>query len=167
MAAAHAESPFEEPHGGYSAAAFEVESPEGMHVVPAPLAAELPVELLPATELPPPDVAPAADESDIFAPASESPAGATREGPIPAASATAEEDITNTLTMADLYAKQGLVAEARQIYENILQRDPGNALVRRKLGELAVPERTASQDNRVAKLEGWLARVGKREAGSV
>src|SRR5258706_11758141 len=41
MAAQHAESPFEEPTG-YTAAALEVEQPEGMHIEEAPLVAEVP-----------------------------------------------------------------------------------------------------------------------------
>lgn len=180
MAAAHAESPFEEP-AAYTADALEIESPQGVHVARAPLAAEVPVEL-PAAELPPPEAAPLAtaavpaDEADIFAPAAEPMAGETREEPLPSAPA---EDFTNTLTMADLYAKQGLVADARQIYENILLRDPDNAVVREKLAGLAAQppsvmpasphaeSATEHDDKRVAKLEHWLSRVGKREAGSV
>ncbi len=152
-----------------SAAASEVESPEGMHIAREPLAPVLPPEL-PAGELPPPETAAspapaAADEADVFAPVAEPFAGATREEPIPASAG--QEEITNTLTMADLYAKQGLIMEAREIYENILQRDPGNAVVRDKLAELAAPAEPPAHDARVTKLEGWLARVRKREAGRV
>lgn len=179
MAAAHAESPFEEP-AAYTAAAFEIESPQGMHVARTPVAAEVPVEL--PVEVPPPEdavdapiLAAPADEADIFAPAAEPVAGETKEEPLPA---VPREDFTNTLTMADLYAKQGLVADARQIYENILLRDPGNDVVREKLANLsAVPQPQAAvrqpqqspahENKRVAKLENWLSRVGKREAGSV
>ena len=39
--------------------------------------------------------------------------------------------------MADLYVRQGLVEEARHIYENILARDADNAEVRAKLDALA------------------------------
>jgi len=40
--------------------------------------------------------------------------------------------------MADLYARQGLINDARHIYENILHRDPSNEDVRAKLN--ALPE---------------------------
>ena len=181
MAAAHAESPFEEP-GAYTAAAFEIESPAGMHVARAPLGAELPVELPVGAPAPPEAAVSVAvstarvEEADVFASAPEALASETREELLPP---TEPEDFTNTLTMADLYARQGLVADARQIYENILLRDPGNATVREKLNALnalaALPSAStpvnapsgAEHDQRVAKLENWLSRVGKREAGSV
>jgi tetratricopeptide (TPR) repeat protein len=192
MSAEHAESPFEEP-SSYGAAAFEVEAPSR-----APLAAGVPVEL-PATEMPPPEVArmapepplsAAVDESDVFAPAAEPPLEPSRPAAAP------QEDITNTLTMADLYARQGLTADAKQIYEAILQRDPQNEVVREKFAALTAPpaawEPKASPEigdavaqtdvfaaqaetpvegaaaaQKAAKLETWLAKVGKREARRV
>ncbi len=153
---------------------------------------------LPATEMPPPEVAAlasepplsAADESDVFAPAAEPFPEPSRPGGPP------QEEITNTLTMADLYARQGLTADAKQIYENILQRDPHNEAVQEKLAALAAPatarEPQASPEigeaaagseeyaaraempsegggaaQKAAKLERWLAKVGKREDGRV
>lgn len=77
------------------------------------------------------------------------------------------EDITATLTMADLYAKQGLVADARQIYETILLRDPGNDTVRTKLTALDEPQAAAGRDPKVIKLEAWLSKVGRREVSRV
>jgi tetratricopeptide (TPR) repeat protein len=77
------------------------------------------------------------------------------------------EDITSTLTMADLYAKQGLTADARQIYETILLRDPDNETVREKLGSLANPQAASGSDSKVKKLEAWLAKVGRREVSHV
>lgn len=129
MSVAHEESPFEEPAPAFTAAALEVEAPEGMHVDPAPLVAEVPV-------------------ADVFEPAEEQP----------------REDITSTLTMADLYAGQGLTADARQIYETILLRDPNNETVRAKLAALDQP---AGRDPKVVKLEAWLAKVGRREVSHV
>jgi tetratricopeptide (TPR) repeat protein len=80
----------------------------------------------------------------------------------PAAVETTTSDAANTATMADLYARQGLVDDARHIYENILARDPGNADVRAKL------ERIAPRVNaKVAMLERWLSRVARREVPSV
>jgi tetratricopeptide (TPR) repeat protein len=138
MRAAHAESPFEEPVTDYSAAAVSVERPEGVHVEPAPLAAEVP--------------APWPDEeaaSEVFAPAEAPPAPQV-------------EDVANTMTMADLYVRQGFLDKARQIYQNILQRDPDNSEVRHKLDAL-VP---AARNPKVDKLERWLAKMTRREEGS-
>lgn len=110
MAAQHDESPFEEP-SGYTAAALEIEQPEGMHIEEAPLVAEVPT----VWEEP---------DADVFAPA-----------PAP----QEEDDLTSTTTMADLYVRQGLVDEARKIYEHMLERDPSNEELRSKLGALDEP----------------------------
>src|SRR3954447_7177373 len=113
MSAAHAESPFEEPaaDAGYSADAFAIEHPQTMHVEEAPLVAELPTDVVPE------------EPADVFAMAPDLPA------PSP-------DDFSKTITMADLYAKQGLVDEARDIYEDILARDPNNDDVRARLNAL-------------------------------
>jgi tetratricopeptide (TPR) repeat protein len=135
MHVAHEESPFEEPVADYGSAALEVESPEGVHVARAPLTAELPATVEDEETLPTPEAPPIAPE----------------------------EDITNTLTMADLYARQGLTDDARHIYESILQRDPDNSAVREKLEALNPPPR----NNKVARLESWLTKVARREASRV
>jgi len=144
MFAAHAESPFEEPLA-YGANAFDVEQPAAMHLEPAPESAEAPADLAP----PEPEVVSAYESQELFAPApnmfgaqedervevgiaSESPFPLTTELQAPAA-----DDFTKTITMADLYAKQGLVDEARDIYEDILARDPNNDSVRAKLDALS------------------------------
>jgi tetratricopeptide (TPR) repeat protein len=148
MSAAHSDSPFEEPAAdlGYSADALAVEQPEGIHVARTPLAAEMP---MPWEEEPlaPSEAAPPIEyEADIFAP----------------------DEPTNTLTMAELYERQGLHDEARQIYENILQRDPENAAVRAKLEDvgraLSPPAGGAESPShvKVEKLKGWLTKVGGR-----
>jgi tetratricopeptide (TPR) repeat protein len=167
MSAAHSESPFEEPaaDAGYSSSAFEVEQPEGMHIARAPLAADLPegwadpvpVESAPAMS-PVPLEMPPADEADVFAPA-ERPASAGAGG----------EEVTNTLTMADLYTRQGLHDEARRIYDAILEREPQNASVRAKRDALSAPSANASssRDPKVDKLERWLKKVARKEAGGV
>lgn len=225
MLAAHEESPFEEPAAAYTSAALDIESPVGMHIARAPLAAEMAVEE-PAFELPPVDAPPiepaaaAADVADVFEPAaSEEPFAIGGEPEV----AEPAEDFTNTITMADLYARQGLVADARMIYENILLRDPGNDAVRGKLAGLdnvvaagfrspldedsqeddgglkpaattVAQAETATQaeapanveapaeaeapaefetpaqagsDPRIARLENWLAKVGRREGSRV
>src|SRR5438105_2422627 len=120
MSAAHDESPFEEPVSEtYSSAAVEVEAPPGIHIARAPMSAEMPTTFDAEQTLPTPEAAPIApaEESDVFAPAE-------------ASASSPQEDIANTLTMADLYARQGLTDDARQIYESILQRDPMNHAVR-------------------------------------
>jgi tetratricopeptide (TPR) repeat protein len=145
MHVAHEESPFEEPLSGYTAAAMTVEAPAGMHIEEAPPAAEV--------------------AAPVFA--SEEPA----------------DDVTSTLTMADLYARQGLTDDARQIYETILARDPNNDEVRAKLGTLGggqailpVPEEDGqagspvlhdSANAKVARLEGWLSKVSRKEVRDV
>jgi len=66
--------------------------------------------------------------------------------------------------MADLYVQQGFTDKAREIYQSILQREPGNAEVRKKLDAL---KGQAPRNPKAAKLEQWLAKVKKREEGSV
>jgi pentatricopeptide repeat protein len=204
MAATHAESPFEEPVAdlGYSADAFAIEQPEAMHIESMPLTAELPSEVMPEAFEPEPEAEPA----DFFAPAAEPepepepvmeiglasdmPFPITAEFPPPAA-----DDFSKTITMADLYAKQGLVDEARDIYEDILARDPNNEGVRAKLDALhgdvaqtllSVPEvepepesepepeyeaaqtgMSVPQTSKIARLEGWLAKMARRDIGGV
>ena len=136
----HEESPFEEPVNSFTSAAFEVEAPQGMSIIETPVSAEVPAPIT----LPEP-----ADESEVFAPAAAAPEPPTN-------------DVANTLTMADLYARQGLVEDARHIYENILSRDPSNVDVRQKLEGIA-----PRVNPRIARLEQWLAKVSRREVGSV
>ena len=135
------------------------------------------------------------DAADAFAPAAEydAPFGETAEMPFPSAdepTAAAEpEDFTATLTMADLYARQGLVGDAQHIYEHILQREPDNDVVRAKLQALTAPSAgepsaaavaatetatplssaavPSSAPAKVARLEQWLAKVGRREVPGV
>jgi tetratricopeptide (TPR) repeat protein len=137
MSRAHDESPFEEPVPGFTSATLDIEAPDGFHVDTAPLAAEVP--------------APVVEEEDeeVFATA-------------PEPSTPHAEDFSNTLTMADLYVKQGLVEDARHIYENILARDPENADVQSRLAAI-----TPRVNPKVAQLERWLAKVSRREVGRV
>lgn len=139
MGYAHDESPFEEPATGYSADALEVEAPSGFQISEAPLAAEVPSVL--------PEELPAADSTPVF----DTPASPS----LP--------DAADTATMADLYVKQGLLDEARQIYQNVLARDPENAEVRAKLAAIAPP----GPNPKVARLESWLTRMTRKEADDV
>ncbi|HXH37953.1 MAG TPA: tetratricopeptide repeat protein [Thermoanaerobaculia bacterium] len=122
MAAHHAESPFEDP-SGYTSDAVEIEQPVGIHVEEAPPAAAE----VPSVWLDEPKESESA--ADVFAPA-ESDATAQ------------DDDVTATTTMADLYVRQGLIDEARKIYEHVLQRDPSDEEVRSKLD--ALNERVAA-----------------------
>ena len=54
----------------------------------------------------------------------------------PAGEDADEMDDFMTAAVADIYVKQGLVDEARRIYERILRREPGNSDVRDKLAVL-------------------------------
>ena len=161
MAFAHQESPFEEPVSGFGQAALEVEAPAGIQVAAAPVTAEVPA---PGLEERSPIATPLLDasrqergEDDVlYSISAEMPFESDDSTPAPAT------DAADTLTMADLYAKQGLLEEARHIYENILHRDPDNASVRAKLEDI-----TPRVNPKIAKLEGWLARMSKREVGRV
>jgi len=165
MLRAHDESPFEDPAPSAIADALEIESPVGIHVEFAPTAAEV---ATPSVEMPPTDL----DESDVFAPV----AASAPEPP--------QQQLTDTLTMADLYARQGLIDDAKTIYEHILARDPENAQVREKLAalsppplppppppvvEVEAPQATTTKvgNGKVERLERWLSKVSKREVNRV
>jgi tetratricopeptide (TPR) repeat protein len=151
MRVAHSQSPFEEPVAdlGYSADAFEIEQPPGMHIEPPPLAAELPAPVVDE------------EEDEVFAPSTEPSFAPFAPPPVAAG------DFAKTITMADLYLDQGLVDEARDIYEDVLARDPDNASVRAKLEALSPqpvevseePEAGDTRNPKVVRLESWLAKV--------
>lgn len=156
MRVAHDTSPFEEPVADYTAAALEVEAPSGFQIDEAPLEAEVPA-LLGESE-----------ESDVFAPS--------------ASAEPATDDVTDTITMADLYARQGLKDDARHIYENILARHPENEAVRAKLDALNPPPpapppapepvpmpiaAASSNGAKAERLQSWLRKMKGTEAGHV
>jgi tetratricopeptide (TPR) repeat protein len=134
MSVAHDESPFEEPVSTFTSDAFEVETPAGMHIEDM---------LIEPRSMPMHTPAPVVDPRDAVVEAN-------------------FEDAANTVTMADLYVRQGLVEEARHIYEHILARDGENAEVRAKLDALA-----PRVNPRVAALERWLDKMARREVGRV
>lgn len=153
MSVEHEESPFEEPVSEYTAAALTIEAPSGFHLGAAPLAADVPAPVYeeePLPEIDAPVIAsePPAEEADVFAPST------------PAEPVHAADDVASTITMADLYARQGLVDDARHIYETILARDPENAAVTAKLSAL-------DRARTIRRLESWLAKVSRREVSSV
>jgi cytochrome c-type biogenesis protein CcmH/NrfG len=180
MRAEHEESPFEEPDDDYTAAAFAVEVPEGMHMARAPLAAEVPLVWSEAEELPLVDEVPgrpepfadespetAIDEAEVFAPPGE-PSVAEAPFDLETPAQEEPEDTTATLTMADLYTRQGLTADAQRVYETILHRDPDNHEVQARLNELlGSPAGSDPRSHKIAVLQGWLAKMAKREVGGV
>ncbi len=135
MRAEHEESPFEEPAGNALLAVFELEHPTGMHIEEEP--------------------APAGETSTVEVPG-------TLVFDEARAEASQGEELTDTSTMADLYARQGLHNEARNIYENVLARDPGNEEVRAKLDAI-----TPRVNPSIDRLERWLAKVSRKQVGSV
>ncbi len=183
MRAAHSESPFEDPGviEGYGADAFAIEQPGGMHETGAPMTAELPMplpfdSLPPLPPLPPPiEPVVAADEADVFEPANSGIApGIVTQGYSVTSSMDPidEADFARTIRMADLYAAEGSFHEARDIYEDLLARDPNNVLIRSKMDALPAsapppaaepetppPAQAPSSNPKVEKLESWLARV--------
>ncbi len=170
MSARHVVSPFEDPAGGYSAAALEVEQPEGIHIEEIPAEPE---GSDPWSETQPEAFAESEPAAEVFAPAE----------PEPALAADADADVTETTTMADLYVRQGLIEDARKIYEHVLQRHPDDREVRAKLEALTAsetsiaavhekqepiedePEVAIAGSPKVKALEQWLAKVGRREEG--
>jgi tetratricopeptide (TPR) repeat protein len=83
------------------------------------------------------------EEADVFA-------------PVVAEALPAEP--TNTLTMAELYERQGLIHEAQHIYENILARDPENGDARAKLDAV-----TPRVNPKIERLERWLEKITRKE----
>ena len=67
-------------------------------------------------------------------PAEEKPAGKAIEANL----TESEQDVFNTVTLAELYRKQGHTDLARQVCKSILDKDPGNNRVRLFLDKLLV-----------------------------
>ncbi len=80
----------------------------------------------------------------------------------------------NTMTLAELYKKQGYPEKAIEIYQRILLKEPENAAVREKIAQLMTGMAGAEQEGPVVKemdvrkavrskrielLEGWLRRI--------
>ncbi len=142
MAGMPEESPFEEPEPSALADAVASETPVGIEVDFSP----------PSPETPAPQIVTEVEEADVFAPGAPAAAGPRQE-------------VTDTLTMADLYARQGLVEDAKTIYQHLLVHDPDNLHVREKLAALTLD--TPAPRSKVERLERWLGKVAKREVGGV
>jgi tetratricopeptide (TPR) repeat protein len=158
MAFTGEEDPFGDAADRFGEATAKSDAPAGVPVSSEPVVTEMPVPV----PVPVPVELPAqASLESISAeePAPEfMPAPFGTEPEIPASPG----DAADTITMADLYARQGLIEEARHIYENILARDPGNREVQAKLATLG-----PGRNPKVAKLEQWLAKMSRREVGRV
>lgn len=208
MSADHAANPFGEPAGGYNSDAFDLEQPDGFHIDAAPPTTEMPMPSVPDFD----SSFESEDEADVFDDRSGIAPGFIQgsfNANVPPA-APGGDDFSKTIIMADLYANQGLIDEARDIYEDILARDPDNESVRERLdalGEMPVarqewdeqelpddeedraqssglgaqyedppeavalapePARPAAARNaKVDKLQSWLSKVKRSEAGDV
>lgn len=69
-----------------------------------------------------------------------SPAPSKREASVPEKKTTAKES-TATLTIAELYLKQGHLDKAVEVYQELLANDPQNLMVRQKLAEVVERQR--------------------------
>ncbi|HEY5610160.1 MAG TPA: tetratricopeptide repeat protein [Thermoanaerobaculia bacterium] len=178
--AVSSESPFADlPPAPPSPPAFEMDEPSPFGAAGP---AALPVEEdssfegppVPAEEVEEPQAAhaPAEDESPFEEPeAAPPPAEEEPSFEEPQAAAPPAEDPTTTVTMADLYAKQGHYDQARDIYQRMLERDPMNRELRQKLDAMpsatpapmedAVPPAESGRGEAVHRLESWLTKVKK------
>ena len=79
-------------------------------------------------------------------------------------------------TLAELYFKQGFAEKAVEVYRQLIEREPGNDRLRRRLAELLDPRpapapasqtgtdqasRRVALERTIAKLEGMLAAIRK------
>lgn len=145
----------------YDSRAFAVEQPAGMHSAgPQDDVADETRLIEPEEPFPP------------FAAETARPQLQAEEPSLPTAEPSEHpaDDVTNTITMGDLYARQGLVDDAREIYSRVLERDPGNESIRARLDDLQQQPAPAPPPSAVAaksaRLEAWLSKV-KRGSGSV
>jgi predicted Zn-dependent protease len=94
--------------------------------------------------------------------------------PSPAPEATSGELMSATL--AELYFKQGFAEKAVEVYRQLIEREPENDRLRRRLAELQEPQLAPAQashagtdqasrrvalERTIAKLEGMLAAIKK------
>jgi len=101
-------------------------------------------------------------------PAPPPPAPEPERAPAPAAAPTAGSasgELTSP-TLAELYYKQGFPDKAIEVYRQLVEREPGNDRLRRRLAELQdSPPMPASRrvalERTIAKLEGMLAAIKK------
>jgi pentatricopeptide repeat protein len=72
-----------------------------------------------------------------------------------------------TDTLAEIYIKQGRLDRALSVYQEILAREPENALVWEKVDALRKrvegDQKVASQKKMLSHLEQWLAAVSRKD----
>ena len=94
----------------------------------------------------------------------------TEDQDVSAPSRTDEDDVVATITTGDLYARQGHVEQAREVYRKVLARDPEHQQAKKRLeslesseepeGEVEEPSPTVQQ-RKVRRLEDWLSKVSR------
>ena len=111
-----------------------------------------------------PEPPPAADSGGAYSLSDPSDDGG---GSSPTHAPVEDEQLTATTTMAELYAQQGHFDSAREIYERLLEKDPENGSLKKRLNELP-GEGAARPAHPVAveRLQGWLRKI-KGEASRV
>jgi hypothetical protein len=135
--------------------------PEPVPHPPAPLPAAAKTVEVPWSAPPPPRVAPPPAPP---APAPPAPAPAPEPGLAPAPESASGE--LTSATLAELYFKQGFPEKAIEVYRQLVQREPDNDRLRRRLAELQdSPSPAASRrlalERTIARLEGMLAAIKK------
>jgi len=75
--------------------------------------------------------------------------------------------VIQTDTLAEIYSKQGHLGKALSIYQEILERQPGNTYIQEKYEtlrkQLEAQRKAASHQRVISKLERWLAVVAPEE----
>jgi len=112
-----------------------------------------------AVQTPAPPVAPPAPPEPAPSESAPPPTVAARE--------PAPELVSPTL--AELYFKQGFIDKAVEVYRQLVEREPGNERLRRRLAELQAPPAPAPEaaarkvvlERTIARLEGMLAALKK------
>lgn len=81
-----------------------------------------------------------------------------------------QEDVVATITMGDLYARQGHVERAREIYRQVLAGEPDHSVAKERLASLEADEEQSAdvaepsgtpQQMKIRRLEEWLSKVNR------
>ncbi|HXI12582.1 MAG TPA: tetratricopeptide repeat protein [Thermoanaerobaculia bacterium] len=106
---------------------------------------------------------PSEQATEKATPSFEVPGWVDELAPAPALAPNQDHSITETETMAELYASQGHSAAAADIYRRILERDPGNSGVRGRLEELTVSPKNVvpRNDGKIETLQNWSRKMAK------
>jgi len=83
--------------------------------------------------------------------AREVPGQASSSAPVEAVEASAPEEKLATITVAEIYIKKGAFEEAVEVFNEILQSDPGNKVAKAKLAEIIeLKDKRAKEEAEVA-----------------